>query len=303
MRKISLGTAQLGSAYGVANRGGIPSAGTVDEILDRALSAGIRYLDTAPVYGEAEKRIGRFLRERGAGDSFEICTKLSALDEGLSSSELAKAVDLSLESSLRKLAVPVLSEVLVHHIEQLHRHGRALIDALLRSRERGWLGKIGVSVYGPEDLSVLDEFPELEIVQHPLSIFDQRLLNSECLTDLQSKGCIVQARSVFLQGLVSLSEDALPQGLAHARHALREYLTLLADSELTAVEAALLFVTRSEVDRVIVGMETAAQLKANVDTMSKSMPDELFQQLRTKLRNLPVEIMDPRRWPGRVAES
>lgn len=297
IRRISLGTAQLGAAYGIANQGGIPSARTVNEILSLALCAGIRHIDTAPIYGEAEERIGRFVRERGASDSFEVCTKLSRLDDDPASLELTKSVYRAIESSLKNLAVPVLSELLIHDVELLHRYGRELIEALLSARDRGWIKRIGVSVYGPEDLAVLDDFPELEIVQHPLNVFDQRLLDSGCLEKLQSNGCIVQARSVFLQGLVTLPEDALPRAVAHARDPLGRYLALLSESGLTAEEAALLFVMSTDVDRVVIGTESAAQLRMNLEAISKTMPEELFQQLRTAFLNLSERIIDPRRWP------
>ncbi len=298
LSRISLGTAQLGSAYGIANRGGSPSAKTVDEILDLAISAGVPYIDTAPIYGEAEKRIGRFIQRRGVEDAFEICTKLSHLDDDLPSSEVARAVDRSIESSLGNLGVPVLSEYLIHDVELLHRHGRSLVDALLNTRERGRIRKVGVSVYGHEDLVALDEFPELEIVQHPLSVFDQRLLESDRLERLQSDGTVVQARSVFLQGLLTLSEDSLPKAVTHARDTLSKYSALLSDSGLTAEAAALLFVCRTDVDRVIIGTETATQLESNIETISKTMPEELFQRLRAAFRELPGRIIDPRRWPG-----
>ncbi|MGI9259315.1 MAG: aldo/keto reductase [Gammaproteobacteria bacterium] len=296
IRRISLGTAQLGAAYGIANRGGTPSAETANEILTVALDAGIRHIDTAPIYGEAEERIGRFVRECGLGDTFEICTKLSRLDDDSSSPKIEDSVYRSIGASLEKLAVPVLSEVLIHDVELLNRYGRELIDALLLARERGWLKKIGVSVYRPEDLPLLDEFPELEIVQHPLSVFDQRLLDSGCLEKLKSNGCIVQARSVFLQGLATLSAEELPREVAHARDPLSKYRELLSDSELTIEEAAVLFVMSTDVDRVVIGTETAAQLRMNIDAISKSMPEELFQRLRTAFPDISEQVIDPRRW-------
>ena len=294
--RLSLGTAQLGAAYGIANQDGMPSAEEGDAILELALESGIRHIDTAPVYGESETRIGRFFRARGVADSFEVCTKLGGLGDARTSREVSKAVDRSIEASLDKLAIPILSEVLIHGTEDLYRHGRALVDALLVARERGGLEKIGVSVYAPEELSVLNEFPELEVVQLPLSVFDQRLLHSGWLGRLRASGRIVQARSVFLQGLIALPEDALPKKVAHARDALRKYLAMLSDRELSAQEAALLFAINIDVDRIVIGTETAAQLRKNIEAMSKSMPEALFQEIRTAFRDLPERIIDPRQW-------
>ena len=52
--KLGLGTVQFGQAYGVSNaRGQVPKA-DVAAILERAGKAGVRVLDTAANYGEAE---------------------------------------------------------------------------------------------------------------------------------------------------------------------------------------------------------------------------------------------------------
>ena len=189
-----------------------------------------------------------------------------------------------------------MSELLIHDVQSLNRHGRALIEALLTARERGWIEKIGVSVYGPEDLATLDEFPELEVVQHPLSVFDQRLLDTDSLEKLRSNGKLVQARSVFLQGLITLSEDALPRELADACGPLNKYSELISDTDLTGEEAALLFVMSTNVDRVIVGAETVVQLEKNIAAVSKSMPENVFQRLRAAFPDVPEQIIDPRRW-------
>ena len=52
--KLGLGTVQFGQAYGVSNSRGQVLQENVRAILDRAAQAGVRVLDTAANYGEAE---------------------------------------------------------------------------------------------------------------------------------------------------------------------------------------------------------------------------------------------------------
>ena len=54
LEKLGLGTVQFGQAYGVSNRSGQVSREEAAAILDRAAKAGVRLLDTAVNYGEAE---------------------------------------------------------------------------------------------------------------------------------------------------------------------------------------------------------------------------------------------------------
>ena len=52
--KISLGSAQFGMDYGVANDNGKPTYLKVSNILNKARDLGIKNIDTASVYGKSE---------------------------------------------------------------------------------------------------------------------------------------------------------------------------------------------------------------------------------------------------------
>ena len=61
--KLTLGTVQLGLAYGVNNDKGMPSFEQSSEILDTALSSGIISFDTAQSYGDSEPVLKRFFEK------------------------------------------------------------------------------------------------------------------------------------------------------------------------------------------------------------------------------------------------
>src|SRR5690348_4569556 len=63
--RLTLGTVQLGVAYGAANVTGQPSAAEANRILAAAWDGGITCLDTAAEYGEAEARIGAWMATSG----------------------------------------------------------------------------------------------------------------------------------------------------------------------------------------------------------------------------------------------
>ena len=56
--KIILGTVQFGISYGISNNLGKTSKKNSLDILEYAYSNGIKYLDTAPSYGDSESVIG-----------------------------------------------------------------------------------------------------------------------------------------------------------------------------------------------------------------------------------------------------
>ena len=57
MTTLCLGTVQLGLHYGINNKVGMLTDEQAFEVLDAAYEAGFRAVDTAPAYGESERRI------------------------------------------------------------------------------------------------------------------------------------------------------------------------------------------------------------------------------------------------------
>ena len=56
--EVSIGTAQLGSDYGVTNKDGKVKEDEAFRLLKAAEESSIRYLDTAQGYGNAEEIVG-----------------------------------------------------------------------------------------------------------------------------------------------------------------------------------------------------------------------------------------------------
>ena len=78
LEKLGLGTVQFGQAYGVSNRSGQVPKEEAAAILDRAAKAGVRLLDTAANYGEAENILASL-----DTSAFRVVTKTINLSHGL----------------------------------------------------------------------------------------------------------------------------------------------------------------------------------------------------------------------------
>lgn len=296
MSSLSLGTAQLGMAYGVANAAPAPRESAAMAMLARAEELGIRAIDTAPAYGAAERWIGSYLAQRESGATLDLGTKLPALG-AIPTREVAARVDEHLGASLRRLGVERVRDYLIHDLSDLRRHGRALIDALGRSRDRGMLERIGVSVYSPDDLDVLADFPDLTVVQHPVSLLDQRLAERGMIERLASDGIEIHARSVLLQGLLAMEPARVPPTLSFGRDTLLELRRVLSAYGLTPLEAALPFVSSLGLPRIVIGSDSPAQLAELVGTADTRLPEALIETLRREFAGTPASLIDPRRWP------
>ncbi|WP_395648231.1 aldo/keto reductase [Terricaulis sp.] len=263
--RLGLGTAQFGLAYGVSNAGGQVSLGEAERILDLAYEAGIRTLDTAAAYGEAEQVLSR-LR---AGARFEIISKSPPLREGGAAMALA-----AVQRSLELLGPKPLDAVLVHHARDLaSEEGGRLWDGLLRLRADGRVKRIGFSAYFEDDPAALARAFAPDLVQLPLSVLDQRPLRSGQLTALAEMNVAVHARSVFLQGLLFLDAARMPRAIADVAPGIERARSTFASAGVTPVNAALAFVmSRPEVERVIVGVTSAAELRELVEGATAPAP-------------------------------
>ena len=74
MQSLVLGTAQWGNPYGVTNTRGRLTDETLAEIIAVAKSSGIRAIDTAGMYGDAEARLASWASD------FSITTKVRGAD-------------------------------------------------------------------------------------------------------------------------------------------------------------------------------------------------------------------------------
>ena len=103
---LSLGTAQLGMGYGVANKTGQPSHDQATRMIRAAVDHGVTYIDTARAYGAAESRIGATLIPDYIGRA-TVGTKLDTLNslvEGATEADVTRAVDASVFRSCQSYA-------------------------------------------------------------------------------------------------------------------------------------------------------------------------------------------------------
>lgn len=298
--RLALGTVQFGLDYGVSNQVGRPGRDGVRAILEIAEQAGIDILDTAHGYGESERVLG----EAEAGRRFRIVTKLPPRRSLPAGGEYAGAAGDAFAASLEKLGTERVHAVLAHLAEDLlGEGGEALWEVLAGIKASGRAARVGASAYSPEETRALLARYPLDIVQVPLSLFDQRLVRSGVLAELRAAGVEVHTRSVFLQGLLLMDPAALPPGFEPARPHIEGLRRRLSAHGLAPLEGALAFALETVgVDRVLVGVNSARELSEIVAAARTPWPPGLDGA------GFAVEteaIITPFRWPpgGKPAAS
>ena len=284
--KLALGTVQFGLPYGVANTTGQVEPGAVAAVLKHARLAGIDTLDTAIVYGESEQRLG----EVGV-DGWRIVSKLPECPDACN--DVAAWVKDQVQGSLSRLKVTRLAGILLHRPNQLlEPKGKALWAALLDLKKDGIVDKAGFSIYEPRELDALwpDFHPDL--VQAPYNVLDRRLVTSGWLQRMSREGVEVHVRSVFLQGLLLMSEHDRPKKFARWSRLWAAWDAWLHEQGLSALQGCLGFAMADpNISKVIVGVDSVHQLDAIV-----SFAETRISQCPEILDSPDLDLINPSRW-------
>jgi aryl-alcohol dehydrogenase-like predicted oxidoreductase len=298
LARIGLGTAQFGMDYGISNRAGQPNEAEVAAILARAVARGVGYLDTAPVYGEAEALVGRLLP---AGHGLRVVTKVPSVpDRQIESRHGQQWLD-AIERSLRQLRIDRAYAVLVHHTTDLDKPGwQHLVDALHEAKSGGLVDRIGVSIYNEQQLALAESRFRPEIVQLPFNALDRRPMISGTLAHLKARGAEIHARSLFLQGLLLMAPCSLPGFFQPLLPILAHLRNEWALRGLSPIAACLAFVIRQPaIDAAIIGVNRCTEFDEIAAALLEA--ETIAETSDGMLPDIDPIYLEPSRWPARTS--
>lgn len=287
LQKIGLGTAQFGSAYGIANqRGKIPES-EIGEILQWAKAQQISVLDTAGSYGDSEDILGRLLNKSPL--NYKIVSKASDLNGEKT------ALRESLKKTMERLKQKSIYGYLIHNFENLLEQ-ESLPDDLRQLKQEGLVQKIGFSLYRPQELEyLLDHQIRFDIIQIPYNILDQRF--EPYLPLLVERNVEIHTRSVFLQGLFFLNSQEIKGTLSAAEPQLKKLWHISTQANIPIVYVCLCFVMLNPfIDHVIIGIDSMEQLRQNLRCLDyMDQVKSVYQELKSLCVDN-EDILLPFRW-------
>ena len=243
--KLALGTAQFGLDYGISNTAGKVLDHELQQILQVAAAAGITLLDTAQAYGDAESRLGQVI-----ANNFQIISKLAP-------GTTAATVRAAVHHSLEQLKQPSLYGLMLHRTQD---YSPKLWHELQFMQSAGFIGKLGISVYTPEEL---DEWyahnPLPSLVQLPANLLDQRFLRSGWLDRLKDAQCEIYVRSVFLQGLLLMPPEQRPHRFSRFNAQFNSFDILAQQYGRLNLALAIQY-AMPQIDRFVIGCCSAAEI-------------------------------------------
>jgi aryl-alcohol dehydrogenase-like predicted oxidoreductase len=288
--KIGLGTAQFGMEYGAFNSYGQPLINEVSDILRACQKASVTIIDTAFQYEPSEEILGKCLP---ANHGFRIVTKTPSFKkEKITQADIQK-FKTSFQSSLCQLRQPSIYGLLIHHANDLISEGGGqFYENMVEWKQKGLVQKIGASVYTAVEIEELIKRYPLDIIQIPINVFDQRLIQTGHIKELKSREIEIHARSVFLQGLLLANAKRLHPYFESIRYQLAAYHQYLSTMNISKVEGAIHFLSQlDEIDTILVGVDSIEQLHEILLSIQRRISCDLSQFAIND-----ENILNPSRW-------
>ncbi|TFL16502.1 aldo/keto reductase [Jannaschia formosa] len=313
--ELGFGTAPLGNLYRAI------SDAEADAILDRAWEAGVRYYDTAPLYGLglSETRLNRFLRDKprddyvlstkvgrylvpataetrdGHGKWFEVPNRREVYDYSYD------GVMRSLEASFERLGVDRVDILFFHDIDVPNQGSRANVDAKVhqllssgyhaveRMRKEGVITAFGAGVNEWEVCQKLAENGDFDLF---LLAGRYTLLEQEALTSFlplcESRGIGIVTGGPYNSGI--LATGPKPGAFYNYDPAPQDVLDRVAAIErvcqahgVRLVDAAFRFpLLHPTTVSVIPGGQGVAEMESNLQAAAAEIPAALWSDLKSE---------------------
>jgi len=291
--KLCLGTVQFGLDYGIANKSGEVSQKDVNDILDYVVSKGINCFDTGSMYGNSEEKIGKYLKESNIdvkviskikSDFFEIGEK--------------NAIN-NINKSLDYLSVTTLFALLLHNIDAIKNWDEKSTKLITRLKKENKINFFGVSIYTDEEFMLALENDNVDVIQIPFNLLDQRAIKNNWLQKAKEKNKLIFIRSVYLQGLLLMDIENIPIHLNDAKQYLQNIEEIAAKLNITKNELALSFVDQMADSGILLfGCDNLNQAKQNIDNYNNLplLDNDTIKLLDDNVINIDEYIYNPSKW-------
>ena len=151
---------------------------------------------------------------------------------------------------------------------------------------------IGVSLSNFEHLNHVLKY-NFDIIQVPLNVFDQRILNKKIINIIKRKNIAIHARSIFLQG--SLLESIIPKKLKKHKKQFLLFKNFLIKNNLSRKTACLDFVLKQKfVNKYIFGVYSLNEITNIIKSLKNLRLSNYIDY--SKLMTNKKSLIDPFRW-------
>lgn len=294
---ICVGAAPIG---GLPYRGyRLPERQAIETVL-YVFNSSFRFLDTASLYADSEKRVGKVIKEYGGLPAdFVIATKADRNPENGDFSP--EQVQKSVEESLNRLGTNKLQIVYLHDPEYssfsfeqvMAKNGP--VEKLHQLKKQGLIGHIGISGGPIEMMNQYVDTGKFEIIITHNRFTLLNRLAEPLIENASKRGMAVVNAAIYNMGILAKGLDAFPYFYnEEANQSIIDKMKLLESLcekfHVPLAAVALQFSLRDKrISSTVVGMSSPQEVDQNLLYVETKIPEALWKELDS----VPTETIDP----------
>lgn len=273
--KLLIGTANFNSSYGITE-----NREPAESLLSSIWNFGIRKLDLSNKYAFGLRDL------KNDKQSWQIQFKIH-----VDTRQPEESYWRELNYAFMNMNTNNIDRILIHNGDEfLYKNDISDLNKLFQMTPENV--KFGISLYDLPNLFNVIESDFVKIIQFPANIFDRRLAgikdNSQHLLNINHK--ILQARSIFLQGLILNNYSTFPQNLISHKYIFENWYNWNNRNNIDLLESSLAEVLNyQEFEEVTIGIDSSEHLQQIINV-------NLNQLRYTILESIPDVLIDPRKW-------
>ena len=284
-KNIIIGTAQLGTNYGIANTEKDININNKINFLDFAYNNAFISFDTAYAYKNSHKIIGEWIKKNKTSPI--LSTKIPKL-----TTYKNKSIGIIFDEILKELNVKKLKNLLLHNPQDWNNKKiKKYIENIIQDNI---ISRFGLSIYDIEDIPKDDI---VKIIQIPGNIFNQKILLSEEIDEFISNGGKIQIRSVLIQGLLTMAPSLIPLNMQKTKNSILNFQNIAKELAINKVHLAILCINYLlPTAEIIIGIDNTAQIKDLLNINKKNIQDSDIKEILKLCKSHSGEHWDPRNW-------
>lgn len=281
-KSLVLGTANFSKDYRISEN----EPFYAQDLLKTAFENGIDRLDVSNAYDGAYHEI------KQSGIGWHLNAKIVLSD---SPGSYLKEVNQKVVDLLEAIPKVQIDCLMIHNSSKFSKGElESAMDAMRIVGNRFGISNIGLSLYPDDEGKIM--INGSNTIQIPVNILDQRICSSTIISDKVKKTSNVQARSIFLRGL--LSNYDTPQSVVDEKDLtdLKLFHKWCKNNEVDPIFACINFVYHLNViDTIILGVNSKRELINNLKAVDESKEHKLKADFRD-FKSSNLNLIDPRRW-------
>ena len=282
---LVIGTANFLKIYGFSKKK--IGRKEIKKILDFCLKKKLKFIDTAFSYDQ-------FAKIKGINfDKFKISSKLIFEKNEILNLKIDEYCKL-LRKKILDLKIKKFDNLFIHNFDDLSKKklDRA-IQVMKCLKNKNLINKIGISIYNEKSIKKTLNYNCIDIIQAPLSLCDRRFAKKKYIKYLKKKKIKIQARSIFLQGLLLGNSKELAKVKFVDKAFMNRFDEWSKNNMLTKKLACLNFIKNQKyLNSFVLGIENLNQLKEIIFLSERKNGTSYPKNISSKKRI----FFDPRKW-------